>query len=146
MNYPERKSLVSLFSTVLITGVYILYVLHTYDLSMLKTDLSIWGRITVMFVIVSIAAKIVITIIFSILSKLTRGEEEPSFADERDKLIEMKSDRAAHFIFSGGFLVSMILLWAGLGAHLTFLVILSAGFLGDLVSSILSFRYYHRGF
>ena len=52
-------------------------------------------------------AQIIIHIIFAIINKMVTNEDMPTTDDERDKLIELKSTRISHWIFTIGFMLAM---------------------------------------
>ena len=52
-------------------------------------------------------AQIIIHIIFAIINKMVTNEDMPTTDDERDKLIELKSIRISHWIFTIGFMLAM---------------------------------------
>ena len=66
----EKQSLVSLITMVLILGSYTLYVYHKYiagNLDILN-DFKFWGKAYLILIPVSIAAQIIIHIIFFIIN------------------------------------------------------------------------------
>lgn len=56
---------------------------------------------------IAIVAQIIIHIIFAIINKMVTNEDMPTTDDERDKLIELKSIRISHWIFTIGFMLAM---------------------------------------
>ena len=56
---------------------------------------------------IAIVAQIIIHIIFAIINKMVTNEDMPTTDDERDKLIELKSTRISHWIFTIGFMLAM---------------------------------------
>jgi hypothetical protein len=70
----------------------------------------------------------------------------PSFTDERDKLIELKSIRIAHWIFIIGFMTAMGSLAFGMKPYVMFLTLISSGFLASLASEVAKIIYYRKGY
>lgn len=103
MTYQEKKSIVSLVSSILIFAAYCLYRYQQYPEGApgSKEMLHYWGSFVLILTLVSIAAHIVISIIFNIVFRMTTGEKEPAFADELDKRIDMLAFRNS---FASGFL------------------------------------------
>lgn len=95
MSYQEKKNIVSLVSTFLILGFYCMYVFQQQPFGSLEqAEVHLfWATFILLLLPVTIAAKIIISIIFSILYRIAAKEEEPSFSDELDKLIELKAIR-----------------------------------------------------
>lgn len=73
------------------------------------------------------------------------GEDLPSFEDERDKLIELKSNRVSQAIFVVVFVLSMVPVVAGYSVTLMFLTLIVGGFLAELIGEIGRILMYRRG-
>ena len=157
MTYHEKRSLVNIFSTVVLTGVYALVIYNKYmngdfDLSNI---LRFWAIVILIFIPISIVARIVIMIIFSIGNSIgtaikneIKGEDEEPFedvVDERDKLISLKATRISMAIFVAGFIAALISQLFDTSNHLFFIVIVSFGVLSDVATEIATIRYYRRG-
>ncbi|RED55720.1 hypothetical protein [Cohnella lupini] len=147
MSYQEKKNIVSLTGTLLIFGLYCLYVFRKYSLDGLdSTDtLSFWGAFILILIPVSIVAKIVITIVFNIVYRITTKEAEPAFSDERDKLIELKSTKNSHYAFTLGFLLAMGSLVLEMPHSAMFIILISAGLLSEMVGVFTQLFLYRRG-
>jgi hypothetical protein len=147
MSYQEKKNIVSLISTFLIFGSYCLYVFglqrETYYASI--NELSYWASVILILIPVSVAAKIVISIVFSIVYRTTSGEKEPSFMDELDKLIDLKATRNSYYVFIIGFLLAMGALAASLPPYVTFLTLLGFGFLAEVTAVVTQLYLYRKG-
>lgn len=147
MSYQEKKNIVSLISTFLIFGSYCLYVfgLQRKEHFASVNELSFWASVILILIPVSIAAKIVITIVFTIVYRTTSGEKEPSFMDELDKLIDLKATRNAHYVFVLGFLLAMGALAAHLPPYVVFLTLLGFGFLSEMTAVVTQLYLYRKG-
>jgi hypothetical protein len=148
MSFQERRALVSLISTILITTVYSAYMIQQYP----STDayspavFHFWGTFFLILIPVSIVARIIIHIIFSILNTVATKEDEPHITDERDKLFELRATRNSLYVFAGGFLLAMgSLVMAGTPTTM-FILLFAAGFMAELVSEGSQFYFYRRGF
>ncbi|WP_342437785.1 hypothetical protein NSS79_33830 [Paenibacillus sp. FSL L8-0436] len=148
MTYQEKKSIVSLISTILIFTVYLLYRYPQYPNEVLdsKVTFHYWGSFILVLTLVSIAAHIVISIVFNIIFRMTTGEKEPTFADELDKRIDLLAFRNSFAMFVSGFLLAMGSLVIGQPLKVMFIVLIVAGFLSDVTGSISRLYYYRRGF
>lgn len=147
MSYQEKKNIVSLISTFLIFGSYCLYVfgLQREEQFASVNELSFWASVILILIPVSIAAKIVISIVFTIIYRSASGEKEPSFMDELDKLIDLKATRNAHYVFVLGFLLAMGALAADLPPYVMFLTLMSFGFLSEVTAVLTQLYLYRKG-
>ncbi|MFC4304159.1 hypothetical protein [Cohnella boryungensis] len=147
MSYQEKKIYVSVISSILIFTLYTLYAIkNAEEVSITSaSDFSFWGSFILVLLPVSIVAKVIIHIVFVILNKITTNEDEPSFEDEFDKIIELKADRISLYVFFLGFILSMIPLVTDLPTYLTFLGLILFGFLSDLLGRIAQLYFYRKG-
>lgn len=147
MTYQEKKSIVSLISSILIFAAYCLYRYPQYPEGALdsKEMFHYWGSFVLVLTLVSIAAHIVISIIFNIVFRMTTGEKEPSFADELDKLIDLKAFRNSFAVFVVGFLVAMGSLVIDKPLNVMFIILIVSGFLSDITGSLSRLYHYRRG-
>ncbi|MFB7815555.1 hypothetical protein [Paenibacillus chitinolyticus] len=147
MSYQEKKIFVSIISNILIFTLYTLYAVNKAEEGSITSasDFSFWGSFILVLLPVSIVAKIIIHIVFIIINKIATNEDEPSFEDELDKIIELKADRVSLYMFFFGFILSMIPLVTDLPTYLTFLVLILFGFLSDLLGRIAQLYFYRKG-
>lgn len=147
MTYQEKKSIVSLISTIIIFAVYCLYKYQEYPQVVLdsKVTFQYWGSFVLVLTLVSIAAHIVISIIFNIVFRMTTGEKEPAFADELDKRIDLVAFRNSFAVFIIGFLLAMGSLVVDQPLKVMFMVLIASGFLSDVTGSLSRLYHYRRG-
>lgn len=147
MTYQEKKSIVSLISAILIFGSYCLYMYPQFPDAGLESmeTYRFWGSFVLMLMVFSIAAHIIISIIFNIVFRITTKEKEPKFVDELDKLIDLKAFRNSFFVFILGFLLAMGSLIIYQPSQLMFIILITAGFISDVTGSITKFYHYRRG-
>lgn len=147
MSYQERKNIVSLIGTLFIFGFYCLYVFQTYpEATQDSTDtFRFWGAAILILIPVSIVAKIIISIVFNIIFRITTNEVEPSFADELDKLIELKATRSSHYVFIIGFVLSMGSLVMDMPLYTMFIILIFSGFVSEMVGVITQIYLYRKG-
>jgi hypothetical protein len=148
MSYHEKRALVNMFSSVLVTASYsvYLYIRYLAGGGEFINDPRFWAKAFLIFIPVSIVANIIITIVFTIHYRLTTKEEEPSISDERDKLIELKGSRNALFVFSIGVVLSMLTLVLGLPLYVMFITLIYSGLLSSVIDEFTQFYLYRRGF
>lgn len=147
MTYQEKKSIVSLISTVLIFGSYCMYMYPQFpEWGLESTEtFRFWGSFVLVLMLVSIVAHIIISIIFNIVFRITTREKEPKFADELDKLIELKANRISFFVFIIGFLLAMVSLVINQPSQAMFMILIVSGFLSDLSGSVTKLYHYRKG-
>jgi len=147
MSFQERRSLVNLISTVLISTLYSAYMVQRYpEGSSYSADVfRFWGSFFLILIPVTIIAKIVIYIVFSIINTIATNEEEPPITDERDKLIELKATRNSLYVFTAGFLLAMGSLVIDMPPSAMFVILICSGIVSEMVSDISQFYFYRRG-
>jgi hypothetical protein len=104
-----------------------------------------WGSFVLILTLVSIVAHIIISIIFNIVFRITTREKEPKFADELDKLIDLKAFRNSFFVFIVGFLFAMGSLIIYQPLQVMFIILITSGFISDLTGSATKLYHYRRG-
>jgi hypothetical protein len=147
MGHQEKQSIVSIIGSVLVIGFYSMYVYKNYiqsDLELLN-DFQFWGKSFLYLIPIGIVVQIAIHIVFAIANRIITQEDIPSFTDERDKLIELKSIRISHWIFIFGFMLAMGSLALGMKPYVMFLVLISSGFISSTASEVAKIIYYRKG-
>ncbi len=147
MSYQERRTLANLVGTILVNVLYTAYMMQRYPTA---GDYSpeifhYWATFFLILIPISILAYIIIYIVFSILNAITTREVEPDITDERDRLIELKGNQIAAYVFGIGFILAMIALVASLPPAAMFAILLCAGLASEMLSSLLQFYFYRRG-
>lgn len=147
MTYQEKKSIVSLISAILIFVAYCLYLYPQYPEGGLETTetFRFWGSFVLILTLVSIVAHIIISIIFNIVFRITTREKEPRFADELDKLIDLKASRNSFFVFIVGFLLAMGSLIIYQPSQVMFIILITSGFISDVTGSVTKLYHYRKG-
>ena len=111
----------------------------------LTEDFSKWGIIFLNFILVSIAARTIIYIIFHIINAIATREEEMPVTDERDKLITLKATRNSYYVFSGGFVLSIISLALGMPVYGIFIAFVAFGLVAEIIDNGSQIYYYRKG-
>jgi len=147
MDQKERQVLVTILATILIFVVYSLFVYNRYiapDPEIINNP-GFWGKAFLLLIPVAIVAQIIIHIIFAIVNKAVTNEDIPSKDDERDKLIELKSIRISHWIFTLGFMLAMGSQALKMELSVMFITLIASGFLSGIISEGAKLYFYHRG-
>jgi hypothetical protein len=147
MSYQEKRSIVYLISTLLIIWIYYIYVFQKHaDKSLSsETDFRFWGITILLTVPAQIVVNIITHIVFNIINVIATRETGPSFADERDNLIELKANRNAYIVFMIGFLVSMGTLALDIAPYVMFHLLLASLFAASIMWSCSQFYFYRKG-
>jgi hypothetical protein len=147
MPYQEKENLVNIFSAILITGIYalIIYQKHLQGAFDLTEDYKQWGIIFLIFIGVSIVARIIIYIIFYAINTIATREEEKRINDERDKLIKLKSTRNAHHAYSIGFMLSILGLALGMPVYWIFIAFVLCCVVSELIDNLSQIYYNRKG-
>lgn len=147
MSYQEKQNIVNIFSGLLITAIYgwIVYQRHLQGRFDLTQDLRQWGIIMLIFIGISIVARIVIQIIFHIFNYIATREEEVPRQDERDKLIRLKATRNSHYAFSFGFMMAILSLAVGMPVYGLFIAFVGIGLLAEVIDNTSQMYYYRKG-
>lgn len=147
MSYREKENIINIFSGLLITGIYswIVYQRHLQGRFDLTEDFSKWGIILLIFIGVSIVVRIIIYIIFHILNYIATREDDIPPADERDKLIKLKATRNGYYVFSSGFILSVLALAIGMPVYGIFIAFVAFGLLSEIIENASQIYYYRKG-
>ncbi|QYR21770.1 hypothetical protein KZ483_01620 [Paenibacillus sp. sptzw28] len=147
MSFQEKRNIVSLITTLLILPLYCMYVFQRYQERSFNSadELSFWGAFILILIPVSIAAKIIIHIVFSTINTIATKEKEPSITDEFDKVIGLKATRNSHYVFMIGFLLSMVPLVMNMPPYVMFIILIASGFVSEVVGTVTQLYLYRRG-
>ncbi len=152
MTYQERRSLTNIVMTILVTGIYALIVYAKYNNGDFDTDnmMRLWSLIILVFIPISVAARIVMLIIFRIFAEISdevKGSKEidRDIVDERDKLIELKANRNSLIVFALGFMLALLTQVLEYSVSAFFITLVAGGFVSDIISNISEIVYYRRG-
>ena len=148
MNLPVQKAVFNLITTILVMGGYVLYVfVFNGETNMARIEEpQFWGSFMLKLIGVTIVLKIALYVIFAMIRHARYGDEENiDFMDERDKLIEMKSDRNGNYFFVIGLMCSMIPLSMGYPIQYMFIVLISGGFVAGILGDLWKIYYYNKG-
>jgi len=147
ISYQEKLSILSLVNTILILGFYSLYVYNKYIAVTpdIIYDMKFLGKAFIILIPFTIVVQIVMHILFAIFNKIITMEDPPKREDEMDKLIELKSLRASHWVFIVGFFLAMASQALGMAPYVMFLSFVVSGFLSGIISDIAKIWFYRRG-
>ncbi len=150
MSMLAQKALYNLVTTVLLVGCFLIYSFGTQDnmTVSINPEIQFWGSFTLKMIGVMVIAKIILHIIFAIFQTIKAGhkiENELEFMDERDRLIEMKSDRYSHWVFVVGFVAAMIPISMGYSVQYMFLTLFVFGLASAITNDVWKIYLYNTG-
>ena len=150
MSYQEKSVTVSLFSSMLILGYYLINIFRMYlgDGLVSGQVFRLAGFVIGAGIIVNITANILTNIILSIVHAIRTGkeEEERFIEDERDNLIGLKGTKFSYIVFSVGVLLAMISFVVGQPPLVMFSLIVLSGLVAEIIGDIIQIVLYRRGF
>ncbi|MBO9600812.1 MAG: hypothetical protein J7559_23690 [Cohnella sp.] len=147
MSYQEKKNIVQLISSTVIFALYSIFV-YSRDKDMTLEGEELfrhWGAVILILIPITIVARMIIEIVFVIIHRIATNEKEPSFADELDKLIELKAMRVSYFVFLFGFFLAMGALVLEWRISAMFIILLVSGFVSEAAGILWKLRLYRRG-
>jgi len=149
MTYRETNISVSLASSLLVMGYYLVNWLQMYQDEGLNSAVifRLWAIVIVATIVLNILGNILTSIVLSIAHAIkTQSDTEPRFVeDERDRLIELKGSKAAYIAFSIGVFLSMLSFAFGQPPLLMFSLIIFFSIAAEITSDVLQLLYYRRG-
>lgn len=129
MSYQEKRTITTITSGILLLAAYCLYAFNPTRLAAIATDsLKPWAVTILVFIGIGIAATIIIQIIFHILfaisiaiqkkmqdekaddKEIEKNIKSEIIEDERDKMIELKSNQLGFGIAGFGFIAALLAL------------------------------------
>ncbi|HPR60576.1 MAG TPA: hypothetical protein PLF35_06510 [Prolixibacteraceae bacterium] len=147
MDQKEKQIVVNLIASIITIGLYVLYVFQKQVAGNIEilNDFKFWGKSFLWLIPVSIVALIIIHIIYAIINKIVTNEDIPTIDDERDRIIELKSIRVSHWIFTAGFVGAMAALAFGAKPSAMFIILLASGLSSAIISELVKLYYYRKG-
>lgn len=108
----------------------------------------LWAIVIVLAVVATILMTILTHIVANIVEAVrTKGEPElEEFADERDKLIDLKGTRVTYAVSSVGALVAMLTFALGQPPLVMFALLIFFALLAQIVGDVSRLTFYRRGF
>lgn len=162
MSYQEKKTIISLVTSLMLIAAYCLYAFGKAGMEHLN-DLQFWAKTILIFIGIGIVALIIIQIVFHILLAISKAvqqkmrdeaiddkEFERAFEreiveDEMDKLIELKANKIGYSIMGLGFAAGLIAIAFGASGVVLLNILFLSTWLGSFIEGLMQVRYYRRG-
>jgi hypothetical protein len=147
MSFQEKRAIVSLISTTLVSALYFASVYQRYSEGLFAAgeEFRFWATAILLFIPVQVVAKVVVHVIFVVINVVATREEEPKITDELDKLIDLKATRNFYHVFMAGFLLSIAALVLSLPPLAMFVVLTLTLVMAGAVLDLSQVYYYRRG-
>ncbi|MBA4383377.1 MAG: hypothetical protein C0410_01440 [Anaerolinea sp.] len=161
MSYQEKKTLASITSGALLLAAYCLY---AFNPARTPADLKEWAVTMLVFIAIGVGATVIIQIVFHILfsigvaiqGKIQNREFDDKdiekniklemVEDERDKLIEMKSNQVGFGVAGFGFIAALVALVLNYSPAVMINILFITFSLGSVCEGIYQFILYRRGY
>ena len=150
MSFQQKNVAVSLANFTLILVFFIIRVLQmVLSGSFTSTNVfRLWGIIIVLAIVVTIFATIITHIVSAIIEAI-KTQQEPEiedFADERDKLIDLKGTQVTYLVSSIGVFLAMLTFVFGQPPLVMFTLLIFFGVVAQIIGDISRLYLYRRGF
>lgn len=148
LSFQEKSLIVSAIGSLLIYVIYGWLVLQRYQAGNYDEagTLEFWGRAILLLIVIQVVFEVIMTIALVIVNAIvTREEEDPSFADERDKLIDLKGTAYQFAVFGTGFFLAMGAMALGQPPVVMFVVFMTAIMAAGVIGSAAKLYLYRRG-
>lgn len=148
-SYQEKSLIASIIGSLLLYAIYGRQLAQRYQAGNLDSAeaFRFWGTAVVVLIVLVVLVEVVTQIVFNVLNTIvTKEEEDPSFEDERDKLIDLKATTYQFTIFGIGFLLAMGAIAVGRPPTTMFVLLLLFTMLAGIAGSVAKLYLYRRGF
>jgi len=159
MSFNGKRTLIQVISGIILAAAYIVYALSAKAPA--ADNLKAWAIAMLVFIGISVAAIIVIEIIFHIVTAIgiginehLQGRDEKNaerimkasmVEDERDKLIDLKSTHVGYICAGFGVVAALIALASGAPAVAALHVIFGAFAAASVAEGVIKIIYYEKG-
>lgn len=164
MSYQEKRTLASITSGALILAAYCLYAFNPTRLASLTAGtLKPWATTMLVFIGIGIGATIIIQIVFHILLSISiairekmqnmqandkdieKNIKSEMVEDERDKLIELKSNRIGFAVAGFGFVAALLALVFNYSPVVMINILFISFSFGSICEGFTQIYYYRKG-
>jgi hypothetical protein len=164
MSYQEKRTLANITSGALILAAYCLYSFNPIRLASITAGaLKPWATTMLIFIGIGIAVTIVIQIVFHILfaisvaiqekiqnnecneKEIDKSIKSEMVEDERDKMIELKSNRVGFGIAGFGFIAALLALIFNYSPVVMLNILFISFSFGSICEGFAQFYFYRKG-
>ncbi|MFO7583811.1 MAG: hypothetical protein R6W69_03695 [Anaerolineales bacterium] len=149
MSNRKNAITVSLISTLLILGYYLINIFLMYQKGGLNSEevFRLWAIVVIASIVLNIAGNILTNIVLNIVHaiKTNSKEEVRLLEDERDRLIELKGARVSYIVSSIGVLLAMLSFVLGQPALVMFSLIIFFALIAEIIGDLSQFYFDQKG-
>jgi hypothetical protein len=149
MSNRKNAITVSLISTLLILGYYLINIFLMYQKGGLNSEevFRLWAIVVIASIVLNIAGNILTNIVLNIVHaiKTNSKEEVRLLEDERDRLIELKGARVSYIVSSIGVLLAMLSFVLGQPALVMFSLIIFFALIAEIMGDLSQFYFDSQG-
>ena len=151
MSYQEKNIAVSLGSSTLILGYYLIRVFQMIQGGSFNSTnvFRLWGIVIVMAIVLTILGTILTHIFSAIIEAIRTGDDDPKIddlEDERDKMIDLRGTRVTYIVSSLGVFLAMLSFVLGQPPLVMFSLLIFFGVVAQIIGDISRLVLYRRGF
>jgi uncharacterized membrane protein len=147
MGYQENQTVGYLISGFVGVGIFTYYLIqHTQQAGYDPTTISSrMGTLVLIIIGVQIVLNIAFAMAVSIIQAIITRDEDPVLSDERDNLIQLKTEQVAFTVFSIGFILAMLALATGFSQMIVFSTIVYSLLSATIIGFIAKLYLYRKG-
>lgn len=155
LSYREKSLIVATIISIVVYAIYGVVLFQRYQAGGYEAAdaFQFWGKAVLVLMGVLIAFQIIGQILLAIAANVAAAatgqefdEDEVSFDDERDKLIDLKATRNTFIVWGVGFMGAMVGLAFGMSPTTMFIIFIVFMMLADILGNVSKLVYYRRGF
>lgn len=148
MSDQERKLIIAIVSTLLVSALYCLKMFELYQQGLFSgADATVLvGKSILALILANVLVNIVVAIVANIVFSLASKTCESPVSDERDKLIELKGMQVSYAVFGAGLLLSMGVLALGWASFIVFNLIILSITIGEVVGNLTKIHQYRSAY
>ena len=157
MSYNSKKNIISMAAGIVPIAAYIIYV--CMGNAPTPEDIAAWAKLMLAFIGIGVVAQIIIQILFHIVFSISVAVRENDkdgektkkiihasmIEDERDKLINLKTQRIGYTCAGIGLFAALFALAGGAPFVVALHIIVGAGAAGSLVEGCAGIFFHERG-
>ncbi len=138
MSYQQQRSVATVVTGAIVVAVYFWIALNRLESvpGDAESLVRFWAASILILVPVGVVSAIATAILSAIVYRIIAGEDPPTIEDERDRMIELKTNQVSQAIFVLVFVGSMVPVVLGTSVTVMFVVLVGGGFIAHVVGEV----------